>query len=61
MWYGGLDGSYGRTGYATFDPATGLKGESDKNLPHNFWLLQNYPNPLSNYYKYLCSSEIAKN
>ncbi len=45
MWYGGLDGSYGRTGYATSDPVTGLKDESDKNLLHHFGLQQNHPNP----------------
>jgi len=47
MWYGGLDGSYGRTGYATSDPVTGLRDRSDKNLPDNFKLQQNHPNPFN--------------
>jgi len=45
MWYGGLDGSYGRTGYATSDPVTGLIDDSDKGFPYNFGLQQNHPNP----------------
>ena len=47
MWYGGLDGSYGRTGYATSGSVTGLKDESDKDLQQNFSLHQNHPNPFS--------------
>jgi len=47
MWYGGLDGSYGRTGYATSSPVTGLIDESDRILPHHFRLQQNHPNPFN--------------
>jgi predicted GH43/DUF377 family glycosyl hydrolase len=47
MWYGGLDGSYGRTGYATSNLVSGLNSESDMILPYNFELQQNYPNPFN--------------
>jgi len=47
MWYGGLDGSYGRAGYATSTPVTGVNVESHLNHPHNFRLHQNHPNPFS--------------
>jgi hypothetical protein len=47
MWYGGLDGSYGRTGYATSDQVVGLTDENGKNQMHNFGLLQNHPNPFN--------------
>ena len=47
MWYGGLDGSYGRTGYATTDPVSNLNNELNKFIPHHFALKQNYPNPFN--------------
>lgn len=47
MWYGGLDGTYGRTGYATSDPVMGLKNGSGKNPLPGFVLKQNHPNPFS--------------
>jgi predicted GH43/DUF377 family glycosyl hydrolase len=45
MWYGGLDGSYGRTGYATSVPVTGLEEGLDGWHPDQEMSLQNHPNP----------------
>ena len=47
MWYGGLDGSYGRTGYATSDFVSSLNNELDMIIPNHFELKQNYPNPFN--------------
>jgi hypothetical protein len=47
MWYGGLDGSYRRTGYATSDPVSGMHSKSDMILPYHFKPQQNYPNPFN--------------
>ncbi len=47
MWYGGLDGSNGRTGYATSDPVSNLHYESAKIISQYFELHQNYPNPFN--------------
>lgn len=47
MWYGGLDGLYGRTGYATSDPVLNINNEMDMIIPNHFELNQNYPNPFN--------------
>jgi predicted GH43/DUF377 family glycosyl hydrolase len=47
MWYGGLDGSYGGTGYAISDPVANLNSDIYMIIPNHFSLMQNYPNPFN--------------
>ena len=45
MWYGGFDGSYYRTGYATSQPDHII--QQDGAIPGKYHLLQNFPNPFN--------------
>jgi len=47
MWYAGLDGSFGRTGYATSDPVSNLNSDMYMIIPNHISLMQNYPNPFN--------------
>lgn len=45
MWFGGIDGQYFRTGYATSDSTAGLNNRTGTPLFNLYILKQNYPNP----------------